>query len=138
MVFIMFLFLLLILFQVLFVNGKVDHVANNVSASLLPTNLLLGLNDATHMVGQIDEVPAKVLSYELSNLSSHLSSEGKKWTFICLTTLQGQSQLSFVQKIFFFRESTRLCLQSLNSKLTGLIFFKKQSFIDETHKSIQY
>lgn len=34
---------------------------NNVSASFLPTNLLLGMNGAKHMAGQIDEVTAKIL-----------------------------------------------------------------------------
>lgn len=43
-------------FQVLFVNGRVDQVSNNVSASLLPSNLLLGMDGAQYMAGQIDEV----------------------------------------------------------------------------------
>ena len=43
-------------FQVLFVNGRVDQVSNNVSASLLQSNLLLGMNGAQYLAGQIDEV----------------------------------------------------------------------------------
>lgn len=53
-------------FQVLFVNGRVDQVMNNVSASLLPSNLLLGMDGALYMAGQIDEVqlyfPKPILS----------------------------------------------------------------------------
>ena len=44
------------LFQVLFVNGRVNQVSNNVSASLLPSNLLLGKDGPWYMAGQIDEV----------------------------------------------------------------------------------
>jgi len=43
-------------FQVLFVNGRVDQVMNNVSASWLPSSLLFGTNGARNMAGQIDEV----------------------------------------------------------------------------------
>ena len=43
-------------FQVLFVNGRVDQVMNNVSASWLPSNLLFGMNGARFMAGQIEEV----------------------------------------------------------------------------------
>lgn len=53
-------------FQVLFVNGRVDQVMNNVSASLLPSNLFLGKDGALYMAGQIDEVqlyfPKPILS----------------------------------------------------------------------------
>jgi len=43
-------------FQVLIVNGRVDQVMNNVSASWLQSNLLFGTNGARYMAGQIDEV----------------------------------------------------------------------------------
>jgi len=43
-------------FQVLFVNGRVHQVMSNVSASWLPSNLLLGMDGAQYMAGQIDEV----------------------------------------------------------------------------------
>lgn len=47
-------------------NGRVDQVMNNVSASLLPSNLLLGMDGALYMAGQIDEVqlyfPKPILS----------------------------------------------------------------------------
>ncbi|XP_020606747.1 MAM and LDL-receptor class A domain-containing protein 1-like [Orbicella faveolata] len=42
--------------QVLFVNGRVHQVMSNVSASWLPSNLLLGMDGAQYMAGQIDEV----------------------------------------------------------------------------------
>ena len=43
-------------FQVLFVSGRADQVMNNVSASWLPSNLLLGMDGVQYMAGQIDEV----------------------------------------------------------------------------------
>lgn len=47
-------------------NGRVDQVMNNVSASLLPSNLFLGKDGALYMAGQIDEVqlyfPKPILS----------------------------------------------------------------------------
>ena len=64
-------------FQVLFVNGKVVQVMSNVSVPLLRTNLLLGINGANHMAGQMDEVPATIIvlmSYDLGSLSPGLSS----------------------------------------------------------------
>ena len=57
-------------------NGKVDQVMNNVSVPLLLTNLLLGINGANHMAGQMDEVLATIMLmfYELWSLSPGLSS----------------------------------------------------------------